>query len=64
MGNYKNNYDIATKTAQWDLTPKQLNLVFVFVGLVNDDDVVAVIRFDPRNLPLTSFQVWSKSGQK
>ena len=27
LGNYKNNYDIATKTAQWALTPKQLNLV-------------------------------------
>ena len=30
LGNYKNNYDIATKTAQWVLTPKQLNLVFCF----------------------------------
>ena len=27
LGNYKNNYDIATKTTQWALTPKQLNLV-------------------------------------
>jgi len=27
LGNYKNNYDIATKTAQWALTPKQLSLV-------------------------------------
>ena len=27
LGNYKNDYDIATKTAQWALTPKQLNLV-------------------------------------
>ena len=27
LGNNKNNYDIATKTAQWPLTPKQLNLV-------------------------------------
>ena len=30
LGNYKNNYDVATKTAQWVLTPKQLNLVFCF----------------------------------
>ena len=29
LGNYKNNYDIATKTAQWALTPKQLNLVMI-----------------------------------
>ena len=29
LGNYKNNYDIATKTAQWALTPKQLSLVFI-----------------------------------
>ena len=27
LGNYKNNYDIATKTAQWALTPKHLSLV-------------------------------------
>ena len=27
LGNYKNNCDITTKTAQWALTPKQLNLV-------------------------------------
>ena len=32
LGNYKNNYDIATKTAQWALTPKQLNLVFAIIG--------------------------------
>ena len=30
LGNYKTNYDKATKTAQWGLTPKQLNLVFCF----------------------------------
>ena len=28
LGNYKKNYDIATKTAQWALTPKQLSLVW------------------------------------
>ena len=27
LGNHKNNYDIATKTVQWALTPKQLSLV-------------------------------------
>ena len=31
LANYKNNYDTATKTAQWALTPKQLNLVSSFV---------------------------------
>ena len=31
FGNYKNNYDIATKTAQWALTPKQLNLVLSLI---------------------------------
>ena len=33
LGNYKNNYDIATKTAQWALMPKQLSLVVCFKGL-------------------------------
>ena len=27
LGNYKNNYDIETKTVQLALTPKQLSLV-------------------------------------
>ena len=29
--NYNNDYDIATKIAQWALTPKQLNLVQLFI---------------------------------
>ena len=33
LGNYKNNYDTATKTAQWALTPKQLNLVSYSFGI-------------------------------
>ena len=32
LGNYKNNYDKITKTAQWALTPKQLSLVIVDCG--------------------------------
>ena len=34
LGNYKSNYDIATKTAQWALTPKQLSLVFLNIALL------------------------------
>ena len=33
LGNYKNNYDIATKTAQSALKPKQLNLVGIGIGM-------------------------------
>ena len=39
LGNYKNNYDIATKTAQWALTPKQLSLV-VFIFAILDFQMV------------------------
>ena len=50
LGNYKNNYDIATKTTQWALTPKQLNLVFFSC------------QFDPINLFKIEVQSYSPSS--
>ena len=39
LGNYNSNYDIAMKTAQWALTPKQLNLLtIIFTKNCNFDN--------------------------
>ena len=38
LGNYKKNYDIATKKAQWALTPKQLSLVLFYYHITINDE--------------------------
>ena len=45
LGNYKKNYDIATKTAQWALTPKQLSLVRYQVSGIDDNESCRAIRY-------------------